>query len=144
KGNALIAMDGSKTHHWYEAQRINAQLKAWGPTLMKLKSTLVYRIAPGLIPAKALEFGPIEDITREERDPHHDYIVGVFDHEDGREAVLLTNYQFAYSAWPTLKFRMDPSAVVELNKDGKEVPLRDDSPDLDGWQFRLDAGEGRL
>ena len=39
---------------------------------------------------------------------------------------------------------MDPTEVVELNKEGKEVPLKDDSPDLEGLQFRLDAGEGRL
>jgi hypothetical protein len=144
KGNALIAADGSKTHHWYQAQRINAQLKAWSPTLMKLKSTLVYRITPGHIPSKVLEFGPIEDIKREDRDPHHDYLIGIFDHEDGRQAVLITNYHFAYSAWPTLKFRMDPSEIVELGQNGDEIPLRDDSPDLAGWQFRLDAGEGRL
>lgn len=144
KGNAMIAIDGSKTHHWYEAQRMNAQLKAWGPTLMKLKSTLVYRVAPGLVPKTVLEFGPIADITREDRDPHHDYIIGLFDHEDGREAVLVNNYNFAYSAWPTITFRMDPSEVVELDKEGNEVPLKDDSPDLEGLQFRLDAGEGRL
>ncbi|OHB80720.1 MAG: hypothetical protein A2W31_01690 [Planctomycetes bacterium RBG_16_64_10] len=144
KGNALIARDGSKTHHWYQAQRINAQLRAWGPTLMRLKSTLVYRIAPGQIASKVLEFGPLQDIVRAERDPHHDFLVGLFDHEDGRQAVLVNNYHYAYSAWPTLAFRADSADVVELDQGGREIPLHDDSPDLEGWQFRLDAGAGRL
>ena len=62
-----------------------------------------------------------------------------------RRAVLLMNYRFAFSAWPTVQFDAAPEQVVEIcPQAGREVALRDDSPDMDGIQISLDAGEGRL
>ena len=59
--------------------------------------------------------------------------------------MLLNNYRFAYTAWPTVIFDVDPARIVEVNQDtGGEQPLRDDSPATDGLQISLDAGEGRL
>ena len=55
------------------------------------------------------------------------------------------NYHFAYSQWPTVEFDADLADVVEIDKwSGKEVSVHDDSPDMDGLQLALDAGEGRL
>jgi hypothetical protein len=43
-------------------------------------------------------------------------------HADGRRAVLLSNYQFAYSAWPTVGFDADAKQVVEVSREtGKEI-----------------------
>ena len=73
------------------------------------------------------------------------YLVGVFSHEDGRQAVMLNNYEFAYTAWPTVEFKVDPAKVVELDQaTAKEIPVRDDSPDMAGLQISLDSGSGRL
>jgi hypothetical protein len=59
--------------------------------------------------------------------------------------VLLQNYHFAYSAWPTVAFKADSAQVLEVSpKTGKTAPVLDDSPDLPGLQLSLDAGEGRL
>ena len=59
--------------------------------------------------------------------------------------MLFNNYNFAYTAWPTVEFDVDPSRITEVDKaTGKEVPLRDDSPDMPGLQISLDASEGRL
>ena len=59
--------------------------------------------------------------------------------------MLINNYHFAYSAWPTVTFDADAANVTEVNpKTGKESPVIDDSPDMPGLQISLDAGEGRL
>ncbi len=94
KGGAIIARDGRRTRHWEQARQINAGIKNLGPTLMKLTSTDVRRVTPECTPAEALKDTPIRDITRDAVDPPNDYLVGVFRHEDGRRAVMLTNYRF--------------------------------------------------
>ena len=64
---------------------------------------------------------------------------------DGRRAVLLMNYRFAYSAWPTVAFDAAPDEVVEVWKwSGKEIPVVDGSPAMEGLQVPLEAAEGRL
>jgi hypothetical protein len=139
KGGAIITADGRPTRHYDQARRINAKLKRLGPTLMKLTSTNVIRIEPGENSADRLKGTPLRSLT------NGDYLIGVFDHADGREAVLLNNYHFAYTAWPTVEFNADPAKIAEVDpQTGKEIPLRDDSPAMEGMQLSLDAGEGRL
>jgi Beta-galactosidase len=139
KGGAILTTDGRRTRHYDEAKRINAGLKNLGPTLMKLTSTYVHRVKPKGATPDALKESPVRQLS------DGDYLVGVFRHADGRRAVLLNNYHFAYSAWPTVEFDVDSAQVVEVSpKTGREEPVRDDSPDMDGLQVSLDAGEGRL
>ena len=69
----------------------------------------------------------------------------VFKHADGRRGVLLNNYHFAYTAWPTVEFDVDAAKVVEIcPKTGKAVRLLDDSPAMPGVQLSIDSGKGRL
>jgi hypothetical protein len=139
KGGAIITREGRRTRHYDEAKRINAALKNLGPTLMKLASTGVYRVHPKDNSAAALKGSPIRSLGE------GDFLVGTFRHADGRRAVLLNNYDFAYSAWPTVVFDADPASVVEVDpRTGKEIPVLDDSPAMPGLQISLDAGEGRL
>lgn len=139
KGGAIITRDGRRTRHYAEAQRINGALKNLGPTLMQLTNTSVIRIKPKENSADALTNTPVRSIS------DGDYLVGVFQHADGRRAVLINNYHFAYSAWPTVTFDADAGNVFEVSpKTGKEAPVVDDSPDMPGLQLSLDAGEGRL
>jgi hypothetical protein len=145
KGGAIIARDGHPTRHWEQARQINAGVKNLGPTLMKLTSTEVLRITPECVPADVLKDTPIHDIARDAVDPPNDYLVGVFRHQDSRRAVMLTNYRFAYTAWPTVEFDVPVDQVKEVDKaTGKEIAVRDDSPEMPGVQLSLDAGEGRL
>lgn len=145
KGGAIIAADGRRTRHWYQARRINEQVRNLGPTLMKLTSIGVYRVKPEDDPAAVLEGTPIVNIRRADVDPPNDYLVGVFRHEDGRAGVMLNNYRFAFTAWPTVEFRAPVDRVVEVDRwTGREIPVLDDSPDMDGLQISLDAGDGRL
>ena len=145
RGGAILRRDGSRTRHWYQARRINARIRKLGPTLMKLRSTSVHRVKPGDDATKALAGTPVRAIRRTERDPPHDYLVGVFRHVDGRRAVMLNNYRFAFTAWPTVEFDVPPQQVKEIDgHSGREIPAYDDSPDMPGLQVSLDAGEGRL
>jgi len=145
KGGAIIARDGHRTHHWEQARQINAGVKNLGPTLMKLTCSEVRRVTPDTVPAEVLKDTPIRDITRADVDPPNDYMVGLFRHEDGRRAVMLMNYRFAYTAWPTVEFDVPVEQVKEVDKaTGNEVAVRDDSPEMPGTQLSLDAGEGRL
>jgi len=139
KGGAILTAEGERTRHYDQAQRINAKLKNWGPTLMKLTTERVVRIPRENDPSPFLQGTPLETITE------GDYLLGLFRHEDGRQAVLLNNYDFAYTAWPTVVFRQKSESVTELDPvTGDERPVRDDSPAMEGLQLSLDAAEGRL
>ena len=145
KGGAILYRDGRLSRHYYQAMRINREVKNLGPTLMNLESTKVYRIAPGDDPAKVLAGSPIKNLIKADVDPQPDYLVGAFRHTDGRRAVLLQNYQFAFTAWPTVEFDAPADKVVEVDKfTGKEHPILDDSPEMPGLQISLDAGDARL
>ncbi len=142
KGGAIIARDGSRARHYEQAKRLNAELKSLGPVLMQLTSERVVRVRPDTQTTPALAGGPIRNLAG---DPKPDYLVGEFRHADGRRAVVLQNFHFAYTAWPTVEFDAPPGAVTEVDKaTGKEKPVKDDSPDMPGLQLSLDAGEGRL
>jgi hypothetical protein len=59
---------------------------------------------------------------------------------------MLMNNRFAYSAWPTVEFDIRPGQrVVEIDSEtGREIPLRDASPLMDGVQIPLLDGGARL
>lgn len=139
KGGAIIARDDRRTRHYEEAKRINAALKNLGPVLMELTSTQVRRLPRGGDFGPLLTGCPISEITE------GDFLIGEFTHQDGRRAVLLVNYDMAYSVWPTVSFDAEPGSVMEVGPANGEIePVRDDSPDLEGLQLSLDSGQGRL
>jgi hypothetical protein len=145
KGGAIIARDDTPTRHYDQAKRLNAELKHLGPTLMYLTSTGIYRVTPMDTPANVLKGSGIDDLKHDSVDPPGDYLVGAFRHADGRRAALLMNYQFAFSAWPTVIFDVRVEQVREVDKrTGREIPVRDESPDMSGLQLSLADGEGRL
>jgi hypothetical protein len=137
RGGAILTAEGRRTRHYDEAKRINAVLKNLGPTIMKLTGMGVYRVTPNDDAAVVLKGSPIRSLEK------GDYLVGAFKHSDGRRAVMLNNYHFAYSAWPTVVF--DAANVVEIDpRTGEETAVLDDSPAMAGLQLSLDAGQGRL
>ena len=141
KGGAIITAEGRKTRHYDQAKRLNAAVKAMGPTLMKLTSQGVVHLAPGA-DAALLATTPLKSLAPS---PKGDYLIGTFKHADGRRAVLLNNYDYCFTSWPTVEFGADLAQVREVDQaTGQEVPVVDDSPDMPGLQLSLDAGGGRL
>ncbi len=139
KGGAILTADGRRTRHYDEAKRINAGLKNLGPTLMQLTHLGTHRIRGPKPGVASLEAQPISSISE------GDFLVGSFRHRDGRRAVLIQNYHFAYSAWPTVQFDAKAGEVLEVSpKTGRLEAFVEDSPDMEGQQVALDAGEGRL
>jgi hypothetical protein len=145
KGGAIIGRDGRRTRHYEQARQLNAELKNLGPTLMQLTSTGVRRVVVGDARTTTIPHCPVRALARAPEDPPLDLLAGTFRHADGRRAVMLQNYQFAYTAWPTVEFDAPAGNVLEVSKtDGQARPVIDDSPDMPGLQISLDAGEGRL
>jgi hypothetical protein len=139
KGGAILGVDGRKTRHYEEAQRINFAIKNLGGTLMNLESTAVYRISRKDDPALVLEGTGIKSLSK------GDYLVGEFLHLDGRRAVLLNNYSYAFTSWPTIVFDAEADDVIEVDQNsGLERAFMDDSPDMEGLQVSLNSGAGRL
>lgn len=142
KGGAIITAEGRKTRHYDQARRLNAAVKAMGPTLMQLTSEGVVRVSGAAPGAEALKGTPITALTGH---PTAEYLLGRFRHADGRRAVLLCNYDYLYTSWPTVEFSVDAGQVREVSQEtGVEIPVLDDSPDMPGLQLSLDAGAGRL
>lgn len=141
KGSGIITVEGRKTRHYDQAKRINATVKALGATLMQLTSMGVYRVKPEDDPPEVLTGTPIRTIEYDYRD----FLVGTFEHADGRRAVLLNNYSNHFTSWPTVEFDVDASQVMEVSQaTGEEAPVMGDSPAIEGLQISLDAGQGRL
>ena len=144
KGGAILTAEGLKTRHYEEARRINSELKALGPTLMKLTSTGVYHVTTETN-ATALAGSPIRKLARVAGDPVGEFIIGAFRHADGRRAVIIVNHNYSYTAWPTVEFDAEPKQVCEVSKATGEVsPAIDDSPELKGFQLSFGPGDARL
>jgi hypothetical protein len=144
KGGAVISAEGVPTRHFDEARRINAELKNWGPTLMKLKNTGAYYIATTNATAIPATSG-LTNLAGINGDPVANYIVGTFETDDHQRAIVIVNDSYSFTGWLTLKFDVPNSRVLELSKEtGQLTPLVDDSPEIPGLQVSFGAGDGRL
>jgi len=144
KGGALITAEGRRTRHYDEARRINLELQAWGPTLMKLTCLNAFRYRSDQ-PVSSLAQSSIKSLTRLPTDPEVEFIVGSHQHQDGRRAVVLVNHSYSHTAWPTVNFDASIQSIVEVDKSsGAESPLLDDSPELPGIQLSFGPGDARL
>jgi hypothetical protein len=145
RGGAIIDRNGRKTRHYKQAMEINAQLKNLGPTLMQLTSTGVHRVK-GADSGDTLNGTLLKKIDNAySPDVPLDLQIGAFKHQDGRQAVLIHNYRFAYTAWMTVSFSKPMGQIAEIDRaTGREIPVYDESPAMPGTQISLDAGDGRL
>jgi hypothetical protein len=146
-GGAIIDVNGKKTRHYAQAQRINAELKNLGPALMQLTSQHVTGRIQGMEAAgETLAKTPLKKITNAyPKETPLDLQIGSFSHADGSAAALIQNYSYTHTAWITVEFNADHAKVTEIDKaTGKPVPLYDESPDTPGMQISFDAGDARL
>ncbi|MFA9478081.1 hypothetical protein ACERK3_07195 [Phycisphaerales bacterium AB-hyl4] len=165
EGGALVTREGRLTRKYYQAQRINHAIQNLGPTLMELESTGAFRMKPEgdfyyVRPdgefGEGRIFGSLDDRTRagipirsvkasKEKALPADLLIGTFIFPDGRRAVMINNYRYAYTSWLTVEFDADPAEVLEVSQETGELePVIDDSPAMEGLQISLPAGGGRL
>ncbi len=140
---ATLVAEGVEDLEYYvptmRLQEEGARVLTAGLDLKPVRGKNGLIIAPDATIADALVGTPIRSLTP------GDYLLGQFRHADGRKAVLINNYSITYSAWPTVEFGGPIDKVREVcPRTGKEIPVRDDSPDMPGLQLSLDAGAGRL
>jgi len=144
KGGAIITADGRQTRHYDEARRINAELKSWGPTLMKLRNTGVYYVSTTNATAVPASCG-LTNLAGVAGDPVANYLVGSFDTADGSRAVVIVNDSYSFTGWLTLKFEVPMAQIQEVSKTtGQLARVVDDSPDIQGLQISFGAGDARL
>jgi hypothetical protein len=139
-------------------RRLNSVFRAWGPTLMKLRTPpggqLYLRFADGaegmgqkLAAARA----PLLNIST------GDYNIGFFFDEakgpqaSGYSAMLIQNHDAANFRFATVVFpgTSTPSGdvvrVLEVDSEtGEAAPIVDAATHVAGFQIVLDAGQGRL
>lgn len=166
-GDAMIDRAGNKTVHYYEVQGINRELHAIGPTLLSLTSTGVWfhgfvpqladspngsgdtAVAAGEGSASAVSAGsasiggmlpaPIASVTGDRA------IIGGFEDDRGRPAVLVVNHSFSQGA--RIALQLDVEYAAEAGEAvswvrGEQLRIR---PGAGGWlELILEPGEGRL
>ena len=75
-------------------------------------------------------------------------LIGQFELQDGRTALVLHNHNPDFTIWPTIGFAnaIDPQRdVFEVDPvSGLEAPLLDDSPLMQGMQLSFEAGMARF
>lgn len=141
QNSAIIRSDGTPSRHYAEVSQINSLLHSWGPTLMQLTSTSVSYIPTTTAPWNVLlPASMIQNLT-----VGFAYIVGSFAHTDGRSALILLNYWENNAILTTVVWNSSTfPQMVELDAEGNEIPLMDDTPLLPGFQLALNAGQARL
>jgi hypothetical protein len=144
KGGAVVTAEGLPTRHYDEARRINAEVKNWGPTLMKLKSTGAYLVTTTNAAAVPASSG-LTNLAGIGGDPTGTYLIGTFETTDNNRAVVIVNDSYSYTGWLTVNFDIDSKQVSEVSKmTGQLAPVIDDSPDIKGLQLSFGAGDARL
>jgi hypothetical protein len=144
KGGAVVTAEGLPTRHYDEARRINAEIKNWGPTLMKLKSTGAYDVSTTNATAIPSASG-LTNLTGIAGDPAANYLVGTFESPEKSRAIIIVNDDYSFTGWLTLSFDVDAAKVQEVSKyTGQLAPVVDDSPELKGLQISFGAGDARF
>lgn len=137
--SGVVDTEGNPTHHYPQVQRINAIVQAWGPTLLKLRSTAVYHV--GELPQGTAPLPP-DGLVRSVN-PSEQLIVGLFDHIEGSRYIMLMNKDYTADRHFRIKFDSGINALEEISPHtGQLLPvirLTDSGTDID-----IIAGGARL
>jgi len=135
--NGIIEQNGTRTEHYEMAKRINAEVRAWAPTLMQLTSTGVYHT--GVIPAGC---HALADVAGVKLVGNASLVIGTFRHADGADWLIIVNRDFKEIASPTLEFLRPTPALQELSSaDGRLLWTKMKSG---GFPLQLPPGEAKL
>jgi hypothetical protein len=135
--DGIIERNGVRTAHYEMAKRINAEVKAWAPTLMQLTSTGVYHT--GAVPQGCHALGDAAGIKLT---GDASLVIGAFRHADGSQWLMIVNRDFRQNATPTLQFLRPLDALQELSSaTGQLVSMQ---MDVGGLRLHLPPGGAKL
>ena len=110
--SCVVARESNPTHHYPQAQRSNAIVLAWSPTLLKLRSTGVYHV--GELPQATTALPP-EGLVRSVN-PSEQLIVGTFDHIESGHYVMLMNKDYQAARRFIIRFAPAVTALAEVSR----------------------------
>ena len=90
---------------------LNGEVLAWGPTLLRLKSTGVYHTGPLPVMTRS-----IEESTLVESISGGMWLIGEFTGEAGHSYMMVVNRDFIEPSVLQLKFRNAPEELLEVSK----------------------------
>jgi hypothetical protein len=99
--NGPLDQFGEKTHTWNWMRNMNRQIQNMGPTLLKLKSDVVYHV--GDVPEQNRGVG--DDTLVKGLKSGSDFAIGDFTHEDGSRWVMIVNKSLTHSTTLVPEFR---------------------------------------
>ena len=147
--------------HWYDARQINSIVLAFAKLLLTAKSTAVHHLGglpgshPDPVPGTGANLTSCMVRSLEgAADPtglRGHFLLGEFELEDGRTAILIHNQDPARTQWATVTFAPElnvprnASGVLEVDPiHATLAPLLDDSPLHPGLQIGLKPGMARF
>lgn len=138
EGNiGIVDKDGNPARLYSIVQELNAEMKALGPTLLRLTSTGVFHT--GDIPLRATRLGWDAVIQLPQDEP---LVIGFFRDDEGAEYAMIANRDYAEPVEFTLTVRPDVVGLTEISAhDGGQVALELADGAL---PMRLEPGDGRL
>jgi hypothetical protein len=115
KGRVGIINDkGERSRHYAAVKQVNSEIRAWAPTLMKLKSTEVYT---GALPGATRPL-PTNSVVQFKDEGA--FVVGTFQHDDKSEWLMIMNRDMHKPVSTTLRFDKSVKRMSELsNRTGK-------------------------
>ena len=119
---------------------LNGEVLAWGPTLLRLKSTGVYHTEP--LPAMTR---PIKQCRLVASIRGGMCLVGLFKSKDNRSYMMLVNRDFNNPVTLRVKFRKAPDRLLEISKQtGNSQAATGYTQRTGELNVGLAAGDGRL
>ena len=109
--NGPLDQFGEKTHTWNWMRNMNRQIQNMGPTLLKLKSDVVYHV--GDVPEQNRGVG--DDTLVKGLKSGTDFAIGDFTHEDGSRWVMIVNKSLTHSTTLVPEFRKTVAKLEYLS-----------------------------
>jgi hypothetical protein len=132
--NGPLDQFGEKTHTWNWMRNLNRQIQNVAPTLLRLKSDLVYHV--GEVPEQNRGIG--DDTLVKGLKSGDGFIIGDFTHEDGSRWVIIVNKNLKNSVVCQPEFRDEMAAVEYVS------PITGELGDFPDPWYCLPPGQGVL
>lgn len=111
-GDAIIRRDGTRDRKYGIVKRLNAEVQALGPTLLRLTSTAVYHVGPGLDLPQGANGPAAEALVAAVSSGH--LVVGEFAEPAGGKYLLLANGDYASPFAGEVRFSPAVTALAEV------------------------------